>query len=221
MSMQDVSIIGFNPDMLRTSIREVQSAYNNFMTQMSTNIQNNFVNELALYWGDNQAQMFFTKFKSSIDSIINESNNVFQSVFDSMNDAGKLWTSTKSPNSIWSEIPFERVNPTLDISLIKNNIDGLISMDTNTVINVTNSSLNSVMLEATRALEDAQRAVQECGFVGGNSATNLCISLGKIKTRVGELVQNILESSKRSIEASASDYINIEAQVSDAFTGNK
>ena len=44
MSMQDVSIIGFNPDMLRTSIREVQSAYNNFMTQMSTNIQNNFVN---------------------------------------------------------------------------------------------------------------------------------------------------------------------------------
>ena len=221
MSMQDVSIIGFNPDMLRTSIREVQSAYNNFMTQMSTNIQNNFVNELALYWGDAQAQMFFTKFKSSIDSIINESNNVFQSVFDSMNDAGKLWTSTKNPNSIWSEIPFERVNPTLDISLIKNNIDGLISMDTNTVINVTNSSLNSVMLEATRALEDAQRAVQECGFVGGNSATNLCVSLGKIKTRVGELVQNILESSKRSIEASASDYINIEAQVSDAFTGNK
>ena len=43
----------------------------------------------------------------------------------------------------------------------------------------------------------------------------------KIKTRVGELVQNIIESSKRSIEASASDYINIEAQVSDAFTGNK
>ena len=65
MSMQDVSIIGFNPDMLKTSIREVQNAYNNFMTQMSTNIQNNFVNELALYWGDNQAQMFFTKFKNS------------------------------------------------------------------------------------------------------------------------------------------------------------
>lgn len=218
---EDVSIIGFNPDMLRMSIKEVQVAYNNFMLQISTNMQNNFVNELALYWGDNQAQMFFTKFKNSIDSLINESNNVFQSVFDSMNDAGKMWTSAKSPNNIWIEVPFERVNPTIDISLIKNNIDGLVSMDTNTVVNVTNSSLNSISLEAIRALDDAQLAVQNCGFVGGTSTTNLCISLRKIKTRVGDLVQSLIESSKRSIEASASDYINIESQVSEAFTGNK
>ena len=218
---QEISIIGFNPDLLRNSIREVQIAYNNFMVQISTNIQNNFVNELALYWGDNQAQMFFVSFKNSIESLINESNTVFQSVFDSMNDAGRVWTSTKSPDTIWNEIPFERINPIIDISLIKNKIDGLISMDTNTVVNVTNSSLNAISLEAIKALEEAQRAVQNCGFVGGNSADNLCVSLGKIKTRVGELVQNIIESSKRSIEASASDYINIEAQVSDAFTGNK
>jgi len=81
---QDVSIIGFNPDLLRASIREVQNAYNSFMVQISTNIQNNFVNELALYWGDNQAQMFFANFKESIDSLIVESNTVFQSVFNSM-----------------------------------------------------------------------------------------------------------------------------------------
>ena len=63
---QDVSLIGFNPDLLRKSIRDVQVAYNNFMVQISTNIQNNFVNELALYWGDNQAQMFFNTFKERV-----------------------------------------------------------------------------------------------------------------------------------------------------------
>lgn len=216
---QDVSIIGFNPNLLIKSIKEVQIAYNNFMVQISTNVQNNFVNELALYWGDNQAQMFFATFKESIESLINESNTVFQSVFDSMNDAGKVWTSNKSPDSIWTEIPFERINPTIDISQIKSNIDGLISMDTKTVVNVTNSSLNTISLEAIRALEEAQKAVQDCGFVGGTSGDNLCISLGKIKTRVGELVQSLIEKSKRAIEASANDYINIESQVSDAFTG--
>lgn len=217
---QDVSIIGFNPDLLRKSIKEVQIAYNNFMTQISTNVQNNFVNELALYWGDNQARMFFTTFKGSIEALINESNTVFQSVFDSMNDAARIWTSTKCPDSIWTEIPFERINPTIDISLIKSNIDGLVSMDTKTVVVVTDSSLNSISLEATKALDDAQRAVLDCGFVGGTSADNLCISLGKIKTRVGELVQTLITKSKSAIEASANDYINIESQVSDAFTGN-
>lgn len=216
---QDISIIGFNPDLLTKSIKEVQTAYNNFMVQISTNVQNNFVNELALYWGDNQAQMFFTTFKESIESLIKESNIIFQSVFDSMNDAGRVWTSTKSPDRIWTEIPFERVNPTIDISLIKSSIDGMISMDTKTVVNVTNSSLNTISLEAIRALEDAQRAVQDCGFVGGTSADNLCISLGKIKNRVGELVQNLIEKIKKAIEASANDYVNIESQVSDAFTG--
>ena len=214
MSSQEISIIGFNPDMLRLSMRTVQVAYNSFMMQISTNIQNNFINELALYWGDNRAQMFFTKFKESIEAVIDESNNVFQTVFDAMNDAGKLWTSTKSPNTIWNEVPFERVNPRLDISLIKSNIDGLVSMDTYTVINVTSSSLNSVMVEATKALDEAQRAVQDCGFVGGNSTNNLCMSLTMIKTRVGELLQNVIEYSKKTIESSATDYINTEAQIS-------
>ena len=221
MSSQEISIIGFNPDMLRLSMRTVQVAYNSFMMQISTNIQNNFINELALYWGDNRAQMFFTKFKESIEAVIDESNNVFQTVFDAMNDAGKLWTSTKSPNTIWNEVPFERVNPRLDISLIKSNIDGLVSMDTYTVINVTSSSLNSVMVEATKALDEAQRAVQDCGFVGGNSTNNLCMSLTMIKTRVGELLQNVIEYSKKTIESSATDYINTEAQISDRFNGNK
>ena len=216
---QDISIIGFNPDLLRQSIKEIQNAYNNFMTQISTNMQNNFVNELALYWGDNQAKMFFTTFKESVDALINESNTVFQSVFDSMNDAARVWTSNKSPDSIWTEIPFERINPIIDISLIKSNIDGLVSMDTKTVVSVTNSSLNSIFLEATRALDDAQRAVQNSGFVGGTSADNLCISLGKIKTRVSELIKNLIDTSKKAIESSANDYVNIESQVSDAFTG--
>ena len=220
MSSQDLNAVGFNPDLLRSSIREVQTAYNNFMLQISTNIQNNFVNELALYWGDNQAQMFFTKFKGSVESLINESNIVFQSIFDSMNDAGRLWTSSKMANYIWSEVAFERVNPTIDISLIKNNIDGMVTMDIATVISVTNSSLNSISLEAIKALEDAQRAVQGCGFVGGSSLNNLCLSLSKIKTRVGDLVQSLIEQSKRAIEGSASDYINIESQVADAFLGN-
>ena len=216
---QDVSLIGFNPDLLRKSIRDVQVAYNNFMVQISTNIQNNFVNELALYWGDNQAQMFFNTFKERVESLINESNIVFQSVFDSMNDAGKVWTSTKSPGCIWAEIPFERVNPIIDISQIKSSIDGLVSMDTKTVVNVTDSCLNSISIESMRALEEAQRAVIDCGFVGGTSADSLCMSLGKIKARVSELVQSLISISKRAVEASANDYINIEAQVSDAFSG--
>lgn len=219
MATEELSIIGFNPELLKKSINDVQIAYNNFMTQISTNIQNNFVNELALYWGDNQAQMFFASFKSSVDSLINESNIVFQSVFDSMNDAGRIWTSTKSPDYIWSEIPFERVNPQIDISLIKKSIDGMISMDTETVVNIANGSLNSILLESTKALEDAQIAVMDCGFVGGTSASNLCISLGKIKTRIGELVEELIENSKRAVEASATDYVNLETKVSDAFTG--
>jgi len=221
MLSQDLNAVGFNPDLLRNSIREVQNAYNNFMLQISTNIQNNFVNELALYWGDNQAQIFFANFKNSVESLINESNVVFQSVFDSMNDAGRLWTSSKMSNYIWNEISFERVNPTIDISLIKSNIDGMVTMDIATVISVTNSSLNAVSLEAIKALEDAQRAVQGCGFVGGSSLSNLCLSLTKIKTRVGDLVKSLIEQSKRAIEGSASDYINIESQVADAFLGNK
>lgn len=211
-----MALTGFDPDLVSSSIDKVQSAYDELIRAIGDDMQNQFVNGMQDKWACNQAIKFFESFKDTIDSIITQSNNTFESVVQSMNSAATAWAT--ETESVWSGRQFNRNDKNLDVSGIQENIAGVRGVDPEAT--AVSAKLTSIATSANSALSNAQSAVQNCGFIGGSSAEQLISSLGRIKAAIDDAVTQISEACKAAIESTTQQYTNLEVKVSDAFAGN-
>ena len=211
-----MALTGFDPDLVSSSIDKVQSAYDELIRAIGDDMQNQFVNGMQDKWACNQAIKFFESFKNTMDSVILQSNNTFESVVQSMNSAANAWA--QETESVWPGRQFSRNDKKLDVSIIQENIAGVRGVDPEAT--AVSSKLTSIAASATNALSNAQSAVQTCGFIGGGSAEQLISSLGRIKASIDDAVTQIAEACKAAIESTTQEYTNLEVKVSDAFAGN-
>lgn len=212
-----MSLVGFDPDLVTRSINSVQSAYKELIQAIATDMQGQFVNGMQDKWACNDAISFFQTFKSTIDSLITDSNNAFQSVVEAMNSAANGWA--QQTGSSWSAKQFDRIDKNMDISCIKENIGGVRGVDPEAT--GVAAKLPNIASSAVSALTNAQSAVQNCGFIGGTSASTLISSLGKIKTSIESAVNQISNDCQKAIETTSQNYTNLEVKVSEAFAGTK
>jgi len=105
----------------------------------------------------------------------------------------------------------------MDTSVIRENIGGVRGIDLSSATTVANQ-LTSIADSAKSALTSAQQAVQNCGFIGGNQASNLINSLGVIKTKIDNATQEISNQSKTAINNTVESYSDTEGKVSQAFS---
>lgn len=212
-----MSLTGFDPDLVSSSIDKVQSAYDALIRAIGDDMQTQFVNGMQDKWACNQAIKFFEGFKNTMDSLILSSNNTFESVVSSMNSAASAWA--ERTESTWGGKSFSRNDKKLDVSVIKENIAGVRGVDPEAT--AVSAKLSTIANSAIAALSDAQSAVQTCGFIGGSSEAELISSLGKIKTAIEEAVNEISGNCKTAIDNTTQEYTNLEIKVADAFAGAK
>ena len=212
-----MALTGFDPDLVSSSIKAVQAAREELIIAIADEMQNKFVNGMQDKWACNQAIKFFESFKNTMDSLILQSINTFESVIQSMDSAAKAWAM--QTDSVWPGVQFPIIDKKIDVSMIKENIAGVRGVDPEA--KAVSSNLTTIATSANIALSNAQSAVQTCGFIGGGSAEQLISSLGKIKTSIDEAVTQISEACKAAIESTTQEYTNLEVKVSDAFAGTQ
>ena len=211
-----MAMTGFDPEVVNQAIGNVKSAYESLINVLGDRMQSEFVGGMQDKWACTQAQKFFTDaFKPAIDSIIQSSNSTFESVVSSMNSAGQSWAS--QTESSYSPQSFTPMSKTIDAGVIMENIGGVRGIDKEAAQGVA-SKLPSLATEASNALTDAQSAVQNSGFIGGSQQANLVDSLGQIKTKINEVVNNITNETKSAVDQTVEAYGDLEGKVSQAFT---
>ena len=216
-----MAMVGYDPEVVNQAIRNVKSAYESLINVLGDRMQNEFVGGMEDKWAAPQAQRFFQdSFKPAIDSIIQSSTSTFESVVLSMNSAGQAWAS--QTESSYSPQTFSPITKTIDVGGIRsefNTKDGgrLIGIDKDLAVAVADK-LPSLASDANQALSDAQSAVQNSGFVGENQQENLVNSLGQIKTKIDEVVNNITNETKTAIVQTVENYGDRGGEIAKAFT---
>ncbi len=212
-----MALTGFNPEVVNSSINNVKNAYENLIKAIGDDMQRDFIGGMSDKWACNQAQTFFNDaFKPTIDGLIQSSNTIFESIVNSMNSAGQAWAS--QTDSSYSTQSFSVISKTMDTSVIRENIGGVRGIDLASTEPVA-AKLPVIAEAAKNALTNAQQAVQECGSMGGNQASNLINSLGVVKNKIDSAIQEITTASKNAIETTLQSYSNTEGKVSQAFAG--
>lgn len=211
-----MALTGFDPELVTSSINKIQNSYNELIAAIGTDMQNQFVNGMQDKWACADAQTFFNNFKSTIDSLITNSNNTFESVVNAMNSAARAWAD--QTGSTWSAKQFSRNDIKMDITGIKENIGGVRGVDLQAT--AISDKLPTIAEAAGRALDNSKSAVINCGFVGGTSEADLVNSLEQIKTSINNAVSQISNDCKKAIETTTQNYSTLEVSVSDAFSSN-
>lgn len=217
---------GFNPEVVTTSIGDVKAAYEELISVLITNTQNNFINKMSDKWASQYAVDFFNDaFKPTIESLIygggeagNGINAVFESVVLSMDSAGKAWASRSGSDSIYTATTFEATSSRLDVSSIVENIAGVRGIDKENINDVI-ATLATIASDAAAALSSAKSAVENCGFVGDNQAENLQGSLGTIKTNIDSAISGLTDTFKNAMDNTVAAHGETGTQVAQAFAG--
>ena len=132
-----------------------------------------------------------------------------------MNSAASGWAS--QTDSSWSTKSFGGELKTVDVSAIKENINGVRGVD-EAQANTTASKLSTIAQAAVTALSAAQSAVQNCGFVGRDQAQTLISSLGTIQTNISNATSQLTNATKTAISNTVDAYGTLATNVESAFT---
>ena len=122
-----MGLVGFDPELVATSIKNVQSAYDDLIRAIEADMQSQFVNGMQDKWACADAQKFFQSFKEVMDTLIKDSNNTFQSVVEAMNSAANGWA--QQTGGSWAPKAFNRLDKQIDVSGIRENIGGVRGVD--------------------------------------------------------------------------------------------
>jgi len=212
-----MGLTGFDPSVVNSSLNAINSAYENLIGALGNDIQQQFIGGMADKWACNDAIRFFNEiFKPEIDRLIAGTNDTFQSVFASMNSAAQAWAN--NTESSYSPVSFSAISVTMNVGGIVENIGGVRGIDVDQA-NIVAGKLPTIAETAKSALTAAQQAVQNCGFIGGNQASNLIGKLGEIKQKIDGVTETITIASKEAIAATVTKYADTEGKVSRAFAG--
>lgn len=210
-----MAIVGFDPETVNSSINLVNKEYKRLIETIGNKMQVDFVNAMSDKWACNYAQTFFSeKFKPSSDIMIQSANTIFESVINTMNEAARAWAA--QTDTVFVGQQFVPMFQKIDISNIKENINGVRGIDTVEAKNIA-AVLPVISEEAKNALTGAQQAVQNSGFLGGNQEANLIDSLTTVKNRLSSLIEDITQNAKIYIEKTTDEYNATEQKISKSF----
>lgn len=212
-----MALTGFDPNLVSTSINNVESAYNELMQTLYSETQSQFINPMGNYWACKDAQQFFTqKFKPALDQLLKGSFMVFNSVVQAMNSAAQEWA--KQTQSQWVAKSFGGQIRSVDVSAIKENINGVRGADNKNATS-TVAKLATIATKSNTALEHAANAVRNCGFVGGNQGVNLINSLSTIRNNINAACTELMNATTNAINTTTKSYGALTQNVETAFTG--
>ena len=213
-----MNLSGFDPQLVANSITAINNSYAELMQALKVRTQNEFVNEMASKWACHQAMEFFTvSFQPAMNQLLVGINTCFRSVIQAMNTAAQVWASKTGTSFAGGQ--FNEIIGTIDVSLIRENINGVRGIDvaaTNPVV----AKLNSIANDAQVALSHAKNAVNQSGFIDGTQAQSLVESLQLIENKVTNAMNNLSAQTINSINNTINEYADAAGQVGNAFNSS-
>lgn len=216
-----MALTGFNPQLVKKSIKAEIDAYNDLYDALITVTQNSVVTPMGNLWCCKEAVEFFNKiFKPVVDDLQTGMTNTFQSIVDSMNSAATNWAKRTGNTDAWSNVSFSPRTAKIDVSMIKaQNAKGEIGIDEIEAVAKSALLLTKTHVKATAALTKATVGVGLCGFLGGQQASDLKHALSEIKKALENATKEMAEGIKKSIQDSAEGYKSVGVAISNAFKG--
>ena len=207
---------GYNESEVVTALDKIVTSYDNLYDVLSIEVQKKFVDELANMWACSYAVEFFNNdFKPAFDDILNNINMTFENIVESITSAAQAWAQTGGGDFSHSGISLKTAK--VDVSAIKENINGVRGINTNT--QAIAARLQSISGEAEGALNDTITAVQNSGFIGGGMQENLISALTQIKTQLSEAITELNNSIQEYVNKTASEYEELASSTASAFSG--
>lgn len=212
-----MAMTGFNPEAARMSINGIINSYKELRVAMCNDMQTKFVGGMSDKWSCNQAISFFNSFKEADNSLLTSINTIFESVVNSMNSAAQRWAA--NTNSSWTNVAFSLETSTISVDSIVENIGGIRGIDIENTPAVV-AILDVVHSSANQALQNAIRAVENCGFLdaSSNQQANLTASLNTISSNINRAVEQFKSDVSKAINETISAYGDTKGAISNAFS---
>ena len=208
-------MVGFNPDQVNLCIESIKKSYEELIYLLGDGIQNNIVNELSNKWASNQAISFFNDvFKTSVDSLLISINAVFERVISLIISEAQIWAN--NTDTIYIAPEFVQINKMLDVSLIRENINGVRGIDLESCRNIL-AKLPSFVESTNTILNQAQHVISNSGFIGGAQGENLYSLLGSVKTNIQNSVQDVISQFNNSAKSTVTGYSDTAGMISNMF----
>lgn len=212
-----MALTGFDPGVVNSSINQVNAAYRDLMQALVTSTQSKFIDPMGNQWACKEAQTWFQSFTEVINELANGCTQTFESVVNTMNEAGQAWAQTTGGTE-YSSISFNPAMIKCNADSIKENIGGVRGVDKENA-NQTVSSLSAVTQSCNSALSSAKSAVSSCGFMGGNQAESLISALNQIGQNISEAVGETSSAAKTAISNTVTAYGDQATNIANAFNG--
>ncbi|MBQ9011194.1 MAG: hypothetical protein IJ093_00910 [Bacilli bacterium] len=220
LSQDSSTSLGFNPDVVNAAITKINEAYTAIATAIGSETQNQFVQYVSENWAAPQAQKYFAKVDEAFNSLKASIDTIFQSVADSMNSAGSIWSGVTGR-------PFNRVSYTkssekIDVSIIKESINGVSGITTDCG-STAKSRLSTIMNKIDSELGKAAAAVSSpdvSGFTQGASGS-LAASLKQIQSNVSSTSNDLTTGLGNATQSTVETYQEAESKIAQAFAGNE
>ncbi len=207
---------GFNSSKVSNAIANVSSAYVNIMNALIEKNETSFVIPMSYIWGSSQAKKFFLEYQSVITSMSSEVTTIFKSIVDAMSSAAGILATIAGTS--WETKELSAVKRILDISSIKEEINGVIGIDQTQAVSVADQ-LDSILQAVSEGLQEAKTAVDNSGFIGGEIPSRLVSSLGKIEANISNSFSSLKQQAHDTIQGIANTYTTTSANVSSSFGG--
>ena len=216
-----MALTGFNAGQVNNSISRIQAAYNAIAIALSTGSGQNLVTSMKDLWVCQEAIDFFTEYKSSLDSMLNDTTDVFTTVVNVMNQNAAAWAE-KTGNA--GAYTYRNLTPNGDrvkIDAIQENINDTRGIDMESAGSTFTAAFDDILSTLTQATTAAQNAVESCGFLGGSQEANLSGALGKIKSDMTMAFNNIKDAFTQAMATTLSNYGSLESSISASFSVNE
>ena len=211
-----MALTGFDPSLVKGAVNAINQASQDIEKALFDTNYNSFVSPMSAIWGSPQAVKFFGEYRKAVLEINKEVSKTLTSVFDSMNSAASNLAAIAG--SSWARLTPWRSIKDLDVSCVKDNINGVIGIDTQQATNLS-SQMQTIVTAIGQALQEAVTAVDNSGFIGGEMQSSLKSSLTKIRTNIAHTFNELRSQVSTAINETATQYGTTSTNISSAFGG--
>ena len=212
-----MALTGIKAEEVNASLRSIQNSYNELMRALVTDMNNQFVNEIANLWVCKEAVDFFNgDYTTTCNSMKKAVNETFRSIFDAMNGAAATYAANDGTSGgSYTRVEFSEDTANVNVGTIKENEGGLRGADVEGIKSTTESKLGTILGTIQGALSKTETSVETSGFYDAESsqANALRTSISTIKNSIEKNFEQIKEALVEQANATSQKFGDIKSKI--------
>ena len=183
----------------------------NVLGYLTDEMQKNFINPMAENWVCKEAQDFFVDFKEKIEKLAVRVNERMHTFYDALRDSSRLWAERTGGfvGFSWNQ----NFVPNLDISNIKENVNGIRGINMKNVPEILNY-LTSIVDKTREDMNQVKSYQQRVPFLGADQQEKLADLIYLITMDIEDSVAFVINGVQMGIKNTLTKYGDTASLVS-------